>query len=250
MRLPARQFGTLSNPLDQLLGAPARVRALRALDTAAHPIGLAYLAREIAVTYRGAQKAVAVLTHAGIVAEIPTGQGSVFSINNTHPFASALRSLFAVERERRSAILNATEAWADRQSPTLLAVWLFGSAARDEDTFQSDIDLAVVAKTDASVQRLAESLRDCLEPIARQQAVHPSVVPYSGRAVLSLPENDAEMWTNLSRDATPLSGPAPEYLWQQLARSAGTRRSPSTKSQYDTQKDTGHARKTPVDEFS
>jgi len=250
MRLPAHQFGALSNPLDQLLGAPARVRALRALDAAAHPLGLAYLAREIAVTYRGAQKAVAVLTHAGIVAEVPTGQGSVFSINDTHPFAPALRALFAIERERRSAILNATEAWADRQSPTLLAVWLFGSAARGEDTFQSDIDLAVVAKTGAGAQRLATSLRDCLEPIARQQAVHPSVVPYSSAAVLSLPQDDAQMWTNLSRDATPLSGPAPEYLWQQLAHRAGVRKSPPTKSQDDATKDADDARKAPMDKLS
>jgi predicted nucleotidyltransferase len=250
MRRPAHQFGALSNPLDQLLGAPARVRALRALDAAAHPLGLAYLAREIAVTYRGAQKAVAVLTHAGIVAEVPTGQGSVFSINSAHPFAPALRALFAIERERRSAILTATEAWADQQSPTLLAVWLFGSAARNEDTFQSDIDLAVVARTDASAQRLAASLRDNLEPIARQHAVHPSVVPYSGRAILSLPDDDAQMWTNLSRDATPLSGPAPEYLRQQLARTADARRSPSTKSQDDATKDAGHTRKTPMGRFS
>jgi len=250
VRLPAHQFGTFSNPLDQLIGAPTRVRALRALDTAAHPLGLAYLAREIAVTYRGAQKAIALLTHAGIVAEIPTGQGSVFSINNTHPFAPALRALFALERERRSAILNATKAWADQQSPTLLAAWLFRSAARDEDTFQSDIDLAVVAKTDVSAQRLATSLRDSLEPIARQHAVRPNVVPYSVRAVLSLPEDDAQMWTNLSRDATPLSGPAPEYLWQQLAHSAGVRKSPPTKSPDDATKDADHARKAPMDRLS
>jgi predicted nucleotidyltransferase len=250
MRIPAHQFGTLSNPLDQLLGAPARVRALRTLDAAAHPLGLAHLAREIAVSYRGAQKAVAVLVHAGIVSEIPTGQGSVFSINEAHPIAPVLRSLFAVERARRSAILDAAEAWADQQSPRPLAIWLFGSAARNEDTFQSDIDLAIVAKTDASAQRLAASLRECLEPIARQHAVHPSVVPYSARTVLSLPEEDAQMWADLLRDATPLTGPAPEYLRQQLARSADARESRSTKSQHDTQKDTDHTRKASVDELS
>ncbi|MEO7102622.1 MAG: nucleotidyltransferase domain-containing protein [Gemmatimonadaceae bacterium] len=173
-----------------------------------------------------------------------------FSINMAHPFAPVLRSLFAVERARRSAILDAAESRADRQSPAPLAIWLFGSAARGEDTFQSDIDLAIVARTDASAQRLAASLRDCLQPIARQHAVHPSVVPYSARTVLSLPEVDAQMWTHLLRDATPLTGPAPEYLRQQLARSADARQSQSTKSQHDTQKVADHARKASVDELS
>lgn len=250
MRLPVRQFGALSHPLDHLLGAPARVRALRALDGAVHPVGLAHLARDIAVTYRGAQKAIAVLTDAGIVAEIPTGQGSVFSINQAHPFATVLRSLFAAERSRRTAILSAAEAWADRQAPAPLAVWLFGSVARDDDTFQSDMDLAVVGRTKASAQRFAASLRDWLEPIARKNAVSPSVVPYDGLAILSLPESDAQMWTNLLRDATPLTGPAPEYLLQQLTRGAGTRHSRSTKSKHDTQKDAGNAREAPVGELS
>jgi DNA-binding transcriptional ArsR family regulator len=220
MRPPARQFGVLAQPLDAILGAPARVRILRALDQLEHPLSVVGLQAEAGLTHRGALNAVAALVATGIVAEEPIGRSSVYRLADNHPFAPALRQLFHAERRRRRAIPDAVEGWAETVVPAPLAVWLFGSAARREDTFRSDIDLAVVARTPDEAQQLGDSLRSTLTPVAAQHALRPTVVPYDAAAVVGMAQADPPMWEALARDGIALFGPDSRRLRTLLMNAA------------------------------
>jgi predicted nucleotidyltransferase len=218
MRPPSHQFGTLAQPLDNILGTIARVRVLRALDRAAHPMNIVALQRETRLAYNAVNKSVKDLARAGLATETPTGSGTVFSLNQDHPFTAGLQALFTAERTRRRAVEGAVETWADKQKPRPLAVWLFGSVARKEDTFSSDIDIAVVGHDKRQTQVYAGALRQALSPIAARHLVHPSILPYDANEIRDLPRMNAAMWANLTRDAVPLYGPEPTTLRDQLRR--------------------------------
>jgi predicted nucleotidyltransferase len=212
MRPPARRFGSLAQPLDDLLGTPARVRVLRALDRATHPMLIVQLKRETGLTYQTVQKAVAALTESGLVVELPAGQGTIHGLNRKHPFAPALSTLFEAERVRRRSVAAAVAEWVEAEPARLRSVWLLGSAARGDDTFASKVELGVVATVREDAERLATELEDRLVPVARRQAIHHSVVPFHGERIVALHDDHPGEWASLVRDVTPLHGPSPEVV--------------------------------------
>jgi len=227
----AHRYGALAQPLDEVLGAPARVRVLRALDQLPGPLTAAAVARETGLAHNAAQQALTRLAEAGVVDETTSGRQRLYRLDDAHPFSEGLRILFAAERERRRAIQTTVEEWAEQQPATLRAVWLFGSVARREDTFGSDIDLALVADRREEARLLAGRLIDVLGPVATRQRVSPNVLAYEGAEVWSLPATDPAMWANLCRDAVPLFGPPPVTLHralEQLTRRADAPRADRT----------------------
>jgi predicted nucleotidyltransferase len=188
------------------------------------------LQRETKLVYNAVNKALKDLARAGLATETPTGSGTVFSLNQNHPFTAGLQALFTAERTRRRAVEQAVESWADEQKPRPLAVWLFGSVARKEDTFSSDIDIAVVGHDKRQTQVYAGTLREALSPIAERHLVRPSILPYDANEIRDLPRMNAAMWANLTRDAVPLYGPEPTTLRDQLRRTRLKTRKPRSKS--------------------
>lgn len=228
----ARSYGALAQPLDELLGAPARVRVLRALDRVTGPLTAATVAKESGVTHNAAQQALTRFAAAGLVDESVSGRHRLYRLEDKHPFTTGFRAMFAAERERREVIQKTVEGWADRQSVPLRAVWLFGSVARREDSFGSDLDLAVVADLRDDARHLAGALLDVLGPVAIRQRLSPNVLAYEGAEVLALPDTDPDMWANLRRDAVALHGPSPVALHRELERRA--RRQPELAHRADT----------------
>lgn len=221
MRPVARQYGALAQPLDQILGTAARVRVLRELDRAMTFQSVAGIAKQAGLVPNAAKSALKILTSSGVVEETPIGARTLYRMNASHPFVGPLADLFAAERARREAVRHAVEAWGELQTPDLMAAWLFGSVARRDDTFQSDVDIAVVARTKAAARRLGDSLRETLTAVATRHWLRPNVLPYDRGEIRALPKADAAMWKNLTRDAIALHGPDPRAL---LARIAQTKR--------------------------
>lgn len=225
MRPPSRHYGALAQPLDDILGTTSRIRVLRALDRSIGPHAVSSLAKDTGLAHNAVAAAVAVLTRAGLVTETALGARQVYTLNALHPFVAPLIQLFAVERERRQAIRHAVEDWEGDVRSRPLAVWLFGSVARHEDTAESDVDLALVALDRRTADSLAASLRATLTRVAERYWLHPNVLAYDGAELRALPSSDPTMWKNLSRDAIALHGPMPAALRTQLER--GTRTAPT-----------------------
>lgn len=227
MRPPNGQFGTLARPLDNILGTQAKVRVLRALEVSEGPQTLLGLQQATALTYAGAQRAVNPLVDAGIVSELPTVGARLFKFATEHPFAAALSVLFEAERRRAQAISAIIDTWAAQRRHGLLAIWLFGSVARREDTFRSDVDIALVAKTDDEALTLAHELRTAMETVAAEFTLRPNVVPFSAVAVGEMAATNDPMWSELVKDALPLYGARPESLLNQIVHgNGGTHLSP------------------------
>jgi len=223
-----------SEPLDLLLGTSLRVRVLRALDEANDVRRASDLARLTRVDPTALQRTLAPLVESGLVERIGKGRGAVYRLKGKHPFASSLRELFAVERERKHAIPRAVEEWAEHTDPIPLAVWLFGSVARHEDNFGSDVDIAVVAPgPDALPQHtnepvpevarqrsddLGESLRDALRPIADAMALSPNIIVLLPGDLLALQHEQPNMWSALLDHSEPLFGPSAQSLVRKLKR--------------------------------
>lgn len=202
----------LFQPLDPILGRLSHVRVLRAL--ALHGGGLtpAELARRTDLSRRGVWNAIEALDAVGVVEPVGTGHSVPFRLRPDHPLGPILRRLFEDEANRADAVLSAIRSAAERLEPRPAAVWLFGSVARGEDRVASDVDLALIAGSDADARASAAELRERLAIVAEQWMIQPSVISLSRPQVEKLREEEAPFWKRLVEDAVPLLGPAPDLL--------------------------------------
>jgi predicted nucleotidyltransferase len=91
-----------------------------------------------------------------------------------------------------------------------LAVWLYGSVARGDDTPGSDVDLAVVAEggeLDGILRALRERLRDTAEALGVELALVGATPADVARAAAG-----DSWWRGVVRDAVPIFGPDPKTL--------------------------------------
>lgn len=238
MRAPRVPSSPYAAPLDLLLGAPLRVRILRALSDAGDVRSASDLARLASADLKAVQRALIPSLEAGLVERIGGGRGAVYRLRQAHPFTAAIGALFALERERRQAIPREVAAWAEQVTPPPLAVWLYGSVARRQDHFGSDIDLAVIApenvagssqvrETGSATPRpytdLAQSLREALTPTADALALSPRIIGLLPADLLSLEERHPSLWRGLMTDSEPVFGPSAAVLVRRLSREAAHR---------------------------
>lgn len=152
----------LFDVLDTALGTATKVRLLRVfLLRVTAPVSAREAQRLAGIrSSRGLGQALAELEALGLVRRQTVGRAYAYTPNAEHDLHGALLDLFAREAERvdtlASLILDALESH-DLQEE-VRSVVLFGSNARYEARAQSDVDLLVVAATDASVQRVEEVL--------------------------------------------------------------------------------------------
>lgn len=247
MRPPRTRSSPFAAPLDLLLGTPLRVRLLRALDDANDVRGTTQLAAQIGSDPPSVQRALEPLVDAGLVERLGGRRSAVYRIRTSHPLAAPLTTLFGAERERRSAIPQTVRAWAERASPSPLAVWLYGSVARGDDRPDSDVDLAVVAPDGSTMliemkhfaapagydwtNELAESLREALDPVGRAMALSPSVVVLSPEELLALEHRQPTLWRALLEESEPLVGPRVSALVSRLRRQAKTSGTPAAEEE-------------------
>jgi DNA-binding transcriptional ArsR family regulator len=126
MHPPQKPSSAYVGPLDVLLGTPLRVRILRALDEAGNVRRASDLARLTSADPTAVQRTVSPLVASGIVERIGAARGAVYRLRAGHPFAPVLRTMFAVERDRRQAIPRAVSEWAEQAAParsSSLSIW-------------------------------------------------------------------------------------------------------------------------------
>ena len=96
----------------------------------------------------GIRKAIKRLVSVGIVEELSEGRAHLFRLNREHLGAQAIVQLAALKQLLYSKISQELSSWVVR--PVYAAI--FGSAARDDMSHQSDIDLFLIQPDDAPLQ--------------------------------------------------------------------------------------------------
>lgn len=100
------------------------------------------------------------LAQHGIASEHRIGHAVGYSLNRDHLLAGAVLEIALAKQRLLERIQPEVAAW----SPLPVAMWLFGSAARNEMTVASDIDLLIVApgstdQLDAQIGVLADRVQ-------------------------------------------------------------------------------------------
>jgi predicted nucleotidyltransferase len=211
-------------PLDAMLGTVANVRVLRTLTEHGGALAATTIATRARVARQSAWNAIARLSELGIVETFGEPHGTLFRLNAAHPLSPSLRALFQSEAQRVERLFDAIRAAAKAMKPAPIAVWLYGSVARGEDTPASDIDLAILSPTGhTGTQEMA--LTDALYPFMGELTSRMSIIGMTRADIRRMKRGRDRIWKEIERDAVPILGPAPtEALREQRRTKEGSRR--------------------------
>ncbi len=145
-----------THPLDDLLSSQARLRILRYLCTVEGEHTGREIARAIGMGETPTHRALKELADTLIVLYRVAGRAHYYRLNEHHALIErVLRPLFAAEKAQRDAAV--AELLAGMDVP-LDAALIYGSVAREEDTWRSDLDILLVTPTADDACRAAECL--------------------------------------------------------------------------------------------
>lgn len=208
-------------PLDEILGSPAAVRVLRVLAAHGGSLGIPDIADRARLSLPSVRSATRRLIELEVASGLRAGRSMVCTLRFEHPLHRGLVALFAAEREQAEVALRAIRTAAMALRPSPLAVWLYGSVARAQDSPRSDIDVAIVT-TKSQPTAQAEALRDAITRKLPEWAHRISVVAFGPSDIRHLAGIRAEFWRELERDAVVLAGEAPVGIRERFARRKGT----------------------------
>lgn len=207
-------------PLTTMLGTDVTVRLLRELARHGGMLSAPDLVRRTDLAVASVARGLEALEGVGIVEALGTGRAVLHRLRTNHPLARALVALFEAEEARFQAVLDSVTEAAGEAGAGIVAVWLYGSAARGDDGPGSDLDLALVADPNA-LPALADALRDGLLVPGERLGFNPSVVALGTHDVLRLNAEHDPWWTSSVGDAVPVVGPHPAELASVLRRASG-----------------------------
>jgi predicted nucleotidyltransferase len=201
-------------PLDAILTGSGSVRVMRVLLSHGGSLSVTRLAQEARMTPDGVKGVLRDLERRGVGAGLGSDRTRLFRAIARHPVVAALDSLFSAERARFDDILaSVTAAAADER---IVAAWLFGGAARAEDTIDSDLDVAIIIDADVcDFDDIADRVRDVLRESEKQMSFTASIVALPLVDIPRLRSERSPLWSGLSADARILKGPPPERILEQ-----------------------------------
>lgn len=214
MRQPDVGQSHLRYPLNALLGTPVAVRTLRELYDFGDPLSPVTIAERAQVTAHGVRKALRGLVEARIVEPVGQGRSVSYRIRSAHPLAGALEALFRAESERVTAVFAGLRTAADRLDPSPIALWVYGSVARGDDTPASELEVALVAPGESG-ESLAYTFHDEVQELATAHGLTISIIGLGPGELLRYSSNE-RWWRGVSDPAIPIVGPPPVELPSRL----------------------------------
>jgi DNA-binding transcriptional ArsR family regulator len=206
MRQPPAQ-SSLRYPLN-ILGSRANIRTLRELCAHGGDLSVTHLAAASRLTTQGVRNALAELHSARIVETIGSGRTVLYRLSRANPLAGALEALFRAEADRAAAVTSSVKAAVAR--PEVVAAWFYGSFARGEDRYGSDVDIAVIVEA-SDQDAIAEAIRGQLRQDGDRLGFSPSLVSIGMDDVRRLSAGDP-WWVRLEAEAVPIKGRRPAEL--------------------------------------
>jgi len=220
VRTPTRAQSYFRYPLNRILASEGAVRILRELARHGRERSVPALARATKLSAQAIRNVLADLTTIGIVEAIGQERTVLYRLQAAHPLYRPLAHLFEEEEQRVARVFAALRETATQAEPETLAIWMYGSAARGDDTPTSDLDLVLVT-SNTDVESASATYKEALSGMTDAERVSLSVVGLSQADVRRLAADNDPWWHNLVSDAQPVVGPAPEVL---AARLAATKR--------------------------
>lgn len=139
------------------------------------------------------------LAQHGIVSEHRIGHAVGFSLNRAHLLADAVLAVASAKQRLLERIQHEVATW----DPQPVAMWLFGSAARNEMTLESDIDILIV--TPGPGDQLDEQIGVLADRVHQWTGNACSPLVYAAEEIA-----DAEVFREILKDGICLVG---ERTW-------------------------------------
>lgn len=164
MRRPANPQEPLRTPLNEILGSPGSLRVLRVLAFSEQLMGRAQVARRAELNPSGVRRTLDRLAELGVVETVGSGRNRAVRLRERHPLYTALRSLFAAERDLFERTIAELRRQIVAAGIAAKAVWIESPEARSPGT----IDVGALAdpqdleRVVAALQCLAEAVEERL----------------------------------------------------------------------------------------
>ncbi len=193
---------------DEVFRSWSHVAVLRALlDTSTGSTGNE-VARVSGMQPRSALKALTSLEALGIVRRQRGGRDHIFTLNREHFIVrDAILSLYNSERQFPEVLVN--ELKAILKSPVVSAV-MFGSAARREETPQSDLDICCVVKSEKQKDVVRDILNDQAGILFRKYGVKISPLLFTVDELRKKSKN--QIIKSIIEDGRVITGKNPKVL--------------------------------------
>ena len=190
-----------------ILSRPTAVRVLRALSRHGGALSVTRVASDSRTTPNAARETLGDLVDCSVVERLGSGKSRLYRAIDTHPLNKRLQDLFLAEGNLLADALAGIAEIARATSPKVIAVWLFGSVARGEDTLASDLDVAIVIDAaDSEVTRVADGIRQAVLEIGARTGFAISIVSMSLGDIRRMKSEGAPLWVNLTRDYRHILG--------------------------------------------
>lgn len=215
MPTPSRAQSHVRFPLTSLFGGTGNVRVLRALVVDRAPQSAPQLARLSGLSPQGARLVLDALTRQQVVKAHGSERTRLYALDDAHPFAAALVALFEAEQQRWEYLLATIRERLAKRGAAVRAAWLYGSVAREQDSLDSDLDIALLVSRSA----VADQVRQDLMPLEDEQQLRISLTALTPQDLAALPDDD-RWWSDVVRDARVLKGPSPQATKRQVSKAA------------------------------
>jgi len=216
MRPPAAS--ALHHPLDDIFGSRAAVRVIRVLAEHGGRLGVSDIARRARLSLPSVRTALRRLLELDVVTAVAVGRSMACALSEDHPLVPALSAIYAAERKQTVDLMRGIRKAASTVHPAPLAIWLYGSVARGEDDFASDIDVAIISSR-GQPTRQAERLREAIGVTLPERSNRISVVALGPADLRLMVEKRSAFWREIERDTVVLSGDAPGDVRKRFMRS-------------------------------
>ena len=198
-------------PLSSVFSGQVGVRVSRVMFLHGGPLTIRELATRTGATRKSVYASIGSLVDLGVVHRIGSAQAGLFQIVADHPLSACLAGLFRAEDARVQQAYRAIREAAEEALPKPMAAWLYGSAARGEDTASSDLDLAVCADEN-DVEAAVEAMREALRPVGEHLSIRFSLVGLSPLDIVRMARDGDPFWKGLAQDARAMYGPDPDEV--------------------------------------
>jgi predicted nucleotidyltransferase len=198
-----------TQPLDDLLSSQARLRVLRYLCTVGGEHSGREIARAIGMGETPTNRALKALADTLVVLYRVAGRAHFYRVNEGHTLVKqVLRPLFAAEEGLQDTAIAELVTGLDMPLDTVL---VYGSVARGEDSWHSDLDVLIITPTTDDARQVEEHIWQRDDDLLRRYGV--ISVRTLSRVELQQGAQGGEKWLmEALREGVVVKGTHPQLL--------------------------------------
>ena len=190
--------------LDDILGQKSKIKALRYMVTRQDGISIRELSREISITQPNLSAVLKELEEAGVLKSKKIGTSLVFKLNQGHFLIDDV--LFPLFQKENKSIKILTEFLLKKIKFDFVSLILFGSIARGEGGYKSDIDLVIVIDDKASAKKTESAILEINHDIIKKFGNAISPVILEKKNFQKKYRTKDKLIRNIAKDGRVLSG--------------------------------------------